>query len=360
MDSAQPPVTSKRPLAPYSPHRPQPPPVRRRLQQRHAPPPVATAVDAASILQLFSQKLDAITTAQNDIKDQQTKSVDALKTHFDEHVGKLAQQTATLQSSVAAHAERLDENDQRHVELQSKIDDLATRFSNFEEMYRSTPTLSQSSTSSSTSFSYTPTSTRTLAFPDKVGVDLAARIASAKEYHESCANSFVIFDAQEYLLDRTPEIFAQIVANLFGGGEAKVDKVTWIGVGKTHLKVTLVLPLAEAIGASFYRNRQTYGVSYSLAPCRSKLLRDGMSRMRQVFLAIRNRMPELLPARMSATSISFLDRDVFDAFDFLYPAVRLSDNRIIPTSIIVNSPLAPTLELPIDPTLNIPAPKPFH
>jgi hypothetical protein len=81
--------------------------------------------------------------------------------------------------------------------------------------------------------------------------------------------------------------------------------------------------------------------------------------MRQTFLAIRSRMPELLPARVSATSISFLDRDVFDAFDFLYPAVRLSDNRLIPVSFIVNTPYTPTLDLPIDPSLHLPSPKPF-
>jgi hypothetical protein len=189
-----------------------------------------------------------------------------------------------------------------------------------------------------------------------VGTDLAARIASAKEFQDSNANCFVIFNARDFLLDRTPDRFAQIVANLFGGATAKVEKTAWIGVNQLHLKITLTLPLAEEIGASFYRNRQTYGASYSLAPCRSKLLRDGMSRMRSTLLTLRNRMPELLPTRVTATSMSFLGKDHFDAYDFLYPAIRLSDDRIIPVSLIVNSPYAPTLDLPIDPSLSIPGP----
>jgi hypothetical protein len=54
--------------------------------------------------------------------------------------------------------------------------------------------------------------------------------------------------------------------------------------------------------------------------------------------------------------VSFLARDFFDAFDFLYPALRLGDGRILPVSYIVNSPGLTSIDLPIDPSMNIPGP----
>jgi hypothetical protein len=72
--------------------------------------------------------------------------------------------------------------------------------------------------------------------------------------------------------------------------------------------------------------------------------------------ALKSKLPELLVERTSATSVSFLGKDNFEATAFLYPAIRLSDGRILPISHIVNSPTAPIIPLPANPNLSIPDP----
>jgi hypothetical protein len=166
----------------------------------------------------------------------------------------------------------------------------------------------------------------------------------------------VVFSARNLLGEGSPEVFAQRVASLFGGTSAVVERTSWLGRDKEHLKVTLTLPLAEDIGSNFWKGRQSLRVEYFLAPCRTRLLRDAMSRMITTIRALK-KLPELLVERTSATSVSFLGMDSFDAMDFLYPAVRLGDGRILQVSNIVNDPHAPIFLLPPNPALHIPGPQ---
>jgi hypothetical protein len=193
-----------------------------------------------------------------------------------------------------------------------------------------------------------------------VDKDLSARIAKAREYQAQNTHSFVIFSAKEHLDGHTPEVFAQRVATRFGGRQAKVETISWLGIDKSHLKVTLDSPLAEEIGAAYYRDRQTLRVSYGLAPCRTKLLREAISRLTKTLKPLRHLLLEILAERVSATSASFLGTDHFDAMDFLYPAIRLSTGQIIPVSHLVNTPDISSITLPVDPTLVIPGPNVKH
>jgi hypothetical protein len=195
-----------------------------------------------------------------------------------------------------------------------------------------------------------------LSFSDRAGTDLASRIEKAREYQATNANAFVIFSARQHLEDKTPESFAQRVATRFGGNTAKVTDIAWLGADKSHLRVSLSLPLAEQIGAAFYRDNQTLRTPYSLAPCRTKLLREAIARMTKTLKTLRHLLPEIVAERVSATTASFLGRDHFAATDFLFPAIRLSTDQIIPVSHIVNNPFLDALTLPVDTTLAIPGP----
>jgi hypothetical protein len=77
--------------------------------------------------------------------------------------------------------------------------------------------------------------------------------------------------------------------------------------------------------------------------------------MRFTINALRNRMSELGCRRVDATSAAFLQNDFFSAYCFLYPALRLSDGRIIPITQILNAPHAP-LVLMTDSTADFPTP----
>ncbi len=81
-----------------------------------------------------------------------------------------------------------------------------------------------------------------------------------------------------------------------------------------------------------------------------------MSRMISTIRSLK-KLPELLVERTSATTVSFLGMDAYDAMDFLYPAIRLGDGRILPISNIVNDPHAPIYLLPPNPALHIPGPQ---
>jgi hypothetical protein len=71
---------------------------------------------------------------------------------------------------------------------------------------------------------------------------------------------------------------------------------------------------------------------------------------------LRRRYPEINPRRVHATSACFMDSDFFHALHFLYPAIKLSDGRIIPISQILNTPNCPTLTLDIDDLITLPTP----
>jgi hypothetical protein len=141
---------------------------------------------------------------------------------------------------------------------------------------------------------------------------------------------------------------------LFDGKYAKVETVEWIGQGQAHLRVTLDQPVAEDVGRSFWQNARTYNVRYSLAPCRGAIFREAINRMRAVLEALR-RHSELAGRRVHATAARFIGTDNFEAHKFLYPAIRLSDDRVIYISQIINNPHAPISFTP-DATLDIPGP----
>jgi hypothetical protein len=344
--------SAKRPKPAASPGQKQR--TRRRLHPDDDPAP---PTDVAAMMAILTAKMDNLQTSQTtagqklakELLDQQTTQINAIKSHVTTECAALHTVTQQLADDVQAHSDRLDQQDERQKDLESKLADLTSRFAVIESgQLLSTP-------NPTTPF---PSTSPTLipAFPENVSVELANRIAKARKYQETNANSFVIFQARTYLNNSTPETFAQGVATLFGGREAVVDKVTWLGAEQVHLKVTLSTPIAEHLGSEFFRLRYSMDVPYSLAPCRSKLMRDGLSRMRLSLTTLRSLRPEILPTRVTPTSVSFLARDYFDAFDFLYPAIRLGDGRIIPVSYIVNTPHIASIDLPVDPSPLLPGP----
>jgi hypothetical protein len=76
--------------------------------------------------------------------------------------------------------------------------------------------------------------------------------------------------------------------------------------------------------------------------------------MRAVLDTLR-RHSELAGRRIHAKGARFIGTDNFDAHKFLYPAIRLSDDRVIPISQILNNPHA-QLSFTPDPALDIPGP----
>jgi hypothetical protein len=85
------------------------------------------------------------------------------------------------------------------------------------------------------------------------------------------------------------------------------------------------------------------------------VLREAINRMRAVIRAVRDHMTELGATRAHATCASFMGKDHYDAWKFLYPALRFSDSRILPVSQILNSPNSPII-LEEDPSLTLPGP----
>jgi hypothetical protein len=114
------------------------------------------------------------------------------------------------------------------------------------------------------------------------------------------------------------------------------------------------MPVAEQIGRSFWNNTRTYQVRYSLALCRGVVLREAINRMRHVLNYLR-RFSELAGRCLHPTGAHFIGSDNFEAHKFLYPAIRLSNGRVIPISQILNNPLSPPSFDP-DPDLDIPGP----
>jgi hypothetical protein len=286
---------------------------------------------------------------QSTLADQQKTQLAALQTQFQQQYDAYQEKTKVLHDHVKAHDGRIGILEDQQSKATSKLNDLTSRVAQLESWIQS----------SATPASQPAPPPPTLSFPSQVSTDLAARIEKAREFQAANLNSFVIFKAKDHIApDQEPEVFAQLVANLFGGPTASVDSVSWIGIERNHLKINLTLPLAEDIGSKFWQDRQALHAKYFLAPCRSKLLRDAMHRMRVTINATRNLRPELHVQRVSATSVRFLGSDKFDAMDFLYPAIRLHDGRVIPVSHIVNTPNIASIPLNTDPSLPIPDPQP--
>jgi hypothetical protein len=320
-------------------HKTDSPPAGQKQQKRRQlfadPPPVDLAA-------LMKSQFATMTT---DLANQQKSQLSALQTQFQQQYEAYQEKTAQLHNHVQAHDGRLTILEDQQSKATSKLNDLTSRVANLEHW------LSENASS-------TPTRppAPNLSFPARVDTELAARITKAREFQAQNVNSFVIFFAKDHLDGKSPEVFAQRVANRFGGKQAVVDKITWLGVEKLHLKVTLTLPMAEEIGAAYYRDRQSLQVAYGLAPCRTRLLREGIARMTKALRTLRHLLPEILAERVSATEASFLGKDHFEATDFLYPAIRLSTGQVIPVSYLVNNPNLPALTLTTDPTLPIPEP----
>jgi hypothetical protein len=308
----------------------------------------APAITLEAIGNLFQTQFSSV---KADLAKEQQEQTAALQRQFQEQYDKYQNTTKSLVDAVKAHDTRLHTLEDKTTNASSKICDLETRVMELERLIQAQPQGSPPPQDSS------PPPTPPLSFPDQVSSDLATRIAKAREYQTQNLNSFVVFKAKEHLSPgQTPEVFAQLVANLFGGDAASVESVSWLGQDKSHLKITLTLPLAEEIGSKFWQDRQSLRVKYLLAPSRTRMLRDAMSCMRTTFLTTRNLRPELLPERITATSVSFLGKDMFDAMDFLYPAIRLSDGRIIRVSHIVNTPNLTGFSLTVNPRLPLPGP----
>jgi hypothetical protein len=303
------------------------------------------ATDFAALADIMKTQFS---TMKSDLSEQQTTQTAALQQQFQKQYEAYQNETKILHQQVQAQDGRLSILEDQQSNVTSKILDLQKRVVELESWMASDtrpPPPTPDPTPSS------------LSFPDKVSQDLAARIEKDRVFQAANVNSFVVFKANEHIPpEQKPETFAQLVANTFGGPTASVESVTWIGADRNHLKINLSLPLAEAIGNKFWADRQALRVKYFLAPCRSKLLRDAMYRMRVTASATRNLRPELLVEKISATSIRFMGTDLFDATDFLYPAIRLRDGRIIPVSHIVNTPHISSIPLVHDATLSVPEP----
>jgi hypothetical protein len=340
-------ASNSRPFAPSSPsskkgHK------RRLLQD---PPASSTVViDVDSLQNIISTQFDAkFDTMKSDLKNEQSAQTDALKNQLSSHYSHFTKETSAIKDTLKDHDQRIAANTELTSTATSKLTDLSSRVVNLEELFRSWSSLPPGL---SPSLSSQPN----LSFSSRVDEELSARIAKAREFQAQNTHSFVVFSAKEHLDGKSPEVFAQRVATCFGGAQALVDKIAWLGIDKAHLKITVTLPLAEEIGAAYFRDRQTLRVAYGLAPCRTKLLREGIARLTKTLRPLRHLLPEILAERVSATSASFLGKDHFDAMDFLYPAIRLSTGQIIPVSHLVNNPDLPSLTLPVDPNLVIPGP----
>ncbi len=323
---------------------------RRQLIHDRPTPPPPVLLSATQLESLLDSKF-------NKFSSQQEQQSQALSQQLASQFTKIQEKTDALDTAIAAQAQRLSICEDQHSQQTSKLSDLITRVSELESWVRQS---AENSTPCTSCYPSTPSSqppSTPLSFPVSVSDELAERIAKSEPFQLKNANSFVIFSARDHLKNLEPTVFAQQVANLFGGSTAAVESTSWLGVDKSHLRVTLTLPLAEDVGSSFWKNKQTYGVEYYLAPCRTRLLRDGMSRMITATRTLRNKLPELHIQRTSATTVSFLGKFHFNAVDFLYPAIRLGDDRIIPISQIVNAPSAPVTLYPPDPSLSIPGPR---
>jgi hypothetical protein len=318
-----------------------------RMQPAPAPTPAPQpSFESLSSLIQASLQANANTVANFTSKfDEKTKA-------DDERFAKLHGDIKTV---IDDHSHRLDDHEARITAVENLAADLQRKLDSFavDSVVRSQP--SHFSPREDPSFSQQGSSPAPpLSFSTAARSDVDQRIQMSREAEAQNAKSLVIFHARPHIGDLTEQEFAERVVGLFDGKHAKVVAVEWIGQGLIHLRVTLDQPKAEEIGRSFWQNARTYQVRYSLAPCRGVVLREAINRMRAVLEALR-RYSELAGRRVHATSARFIGTDSFDAHKFLYPAIRLSDDRIIPISQILNNPMAPLSFTP-NPDLDIPGP----
>ncbi len=266
---------------------------------------------------------------------------------------RLAKLHTDVKMVIDDHSQRLDDHANRISTLEEMTADLQSKLSDFTSRASVSSHPSFSSQREDLSFSQ-PGSSTPLSFSKAARADVDQRVQTSRETEAKNAKSLVIFHAREHLGDMTDKDFAAQVVGLFDGKYAKVETVEWIGQGQAHLRVTLDKPVAEDVGRSFWQNARTYNVRYSLAPCRGAIFREAINRMRAVLEALR-RHSELAGRRVHATAARFIGTDNFEAHKFLYPAIRLSDDRVIYISQIINNPHAPISFTP-DATLDIPGP----
>ncbi len=343
---------NNRPSAPNSPSGKK---TNKRRHIQEPPPTGSVVIDVASLQNIIAAQFDTkFGDMKKVLKEDQSAQIDSFKQEIKNHHEAFTKETTALKDAIDDHDARISANATATAAAMSKLDDLSSRVLSLEDLSRSLSSFTPGSSSTPTPSSSLPPH---LSFSDRVDSDLSARISKARDFQAQNTSSFVIFSARQHLDNMSPETFAQRVAERFGGKTAVVKEIAWLGFEKTHLKVTLTLPLAEAIGEAFFRDRQTLRVPYGLAPCRTKLLREAISRMTKTLKPLRHLLPEILAERVSALQASFLGQDYFDAMDFLYPAIRLSTGQIIPVSYLVNNPDLAALTLPVDPTLVIPGPQ---
>ncbi len=268
---------------------------------------------------------------------------------------RLSEIHADVKKVIEDHGQRLDEHDDRitavenlATEMQSKLNDLS-KDAAIRSQCSSFPTREDPPPPHVGSLFSPP-----LSFSAAARSDVDQRVQLSREAEAQNAKTLVIFHARAHLGDLTDQEFAERAVGLFDGKHAKVVGTEWIGQGQIHLRVTLDQPVAEEVGRSFWKNARTYQVRYSLAPCHGVVYRKAINRMRAVLDTLR-RYLELAGRRIDATSARFIGTDNFDAHKFLYPAIRLSDDRVIPISQILNNPHAPISFAP-DPALDIPGP----
>jgi hypothetical protein len=311
------------------------------------PPPPSPAPTLESLSSLIQSSLASNASIVSNFNER-----------FDEKERKEDERFATLHGEIKTviqeHGQQLDDHESRITAVESLAADLQRKLNDYSVSYSSRMSMSSSSHVEDPSFSQGSSTPAPLSFPKAARTDVDERIKQSRAAEALNAKSLVVFHARPHIGELSDREFAERVVGLFDGKYAKVVDVTWIGQGLVHLRITLDQPVAEEIGRSFWSNARTYQVKYSLAPCRGPILRDAISRMRAVLEALR-RHSELAGRRLTSTSARFIGTDSFDAHKFLYPAIRLSDDRVIPISQILNNPSAPISFTP-NPALDIPGP----
>jgi hypothetical protein len=283
-------------------------------------------------------------------------SITSINTRLTTHEQQSSDGFAKLNEKIGTvlddHTQQLATHDTRIHNVEGLVQDLQRKLTEFSSC---SSARSQVSSSAENPLQGGSSFLSTLTFPESTRADIESCIAKSIELEKKNAFSIVVFHAKTHMRGMTEKQFGEEIVGLFNGQQARVTEHMWIGQGQVHLKLTLDKPRADDIASAFWKERRQYNFDYSLAPCRGRTLREAIFRMRRTIDALRHKMTELGPKLAHATSACIMGKDFFAAYKFLYPAIRLSDGRIIPISQLLNAPLAPII-LETDPSFVFPTP----